>query len=129
MVIDTSALIAILLREPEADILVSKALAASVCLVSAASYLETYMVMIGRSGPEARVRVDRLLEALRADVVPFTEAEARRAIDAFLRYGKGRQQGAGLNFGDCCSYALATETGLPLLYKGNDFVRTDITAA
>lgn len=129
MVIDTSALVAILLREPEADSLAYKAVASPVCLVSAASYLETCMVMIGRSGPEARGWVDRLLRALGADVMPFTEPQARRAVDSFLRYGKGRQKGAGLNFGDCCNYALASETGLPLLFKGGDFARTDVPAA
>lgn len=129
MVIDSSALVAILLGEPEADRFMRKAVAAPVCLLGTPAYLETCLVMIGRSGAEATLHVDRLVQTLRADLVPFTEYQARRAVDAFLRYGKGRQQGAGLNFGDCCSYALAAETGLPLLFKGNDFTRTDIPAA
>jgi len=129
MVIDSSALVAILLREPESDRLVRVALAAPLCLIGAASYLETCMVMISRNGPPARLDVDRLVQALRAEVVPFTASQSQRAVDAFLRYGKGRQQGVGLNFGDCCSYALATETELPLLFKGDDFARTDISVA
>jgi ribonuclease VapC len=129
MVIDSSALVAILLRESESDRLTRAAVAAPQCLIGAASYLETCMVMIGRSGPPARLDVDRLVQALRAEIVPFTESQSRRAVDAFLRYGKGRQHGAGLNFGDCCSYALAAETGFPLLFKGGDFGRTDIAVA
>ena len=129
MVIDTSALIAILLAEPEADLFMRQAVAAPVCLIGTPAYLETCLVMTGRSGAEARLHVDRLMQTLRADLVPFTEDQARRAVDAFPRFGKGRQHGAGLNFGDCCSYALAAETGLPLLFKGNDFSRTDIGAA
>ncbi|MGA3398170.1 MAG: type II toxin-antitoxin system VapC family toxin [Acetobacteraceae bacterium] len=129
MVIDSSALVAILLQEPESDRFMQTAVATPLCLVSAASYLETCMVMIGRSGPLARFQVDRLVQAIGAEIVPFTESQSRRAVDAFLRYGKGRQRGAGLNFGDCCSYALAVETGLPLLFKGDDFGRTDVTVA
>jgi ribonuclease VapC len=129
MVIDSSALVAILLQEPESDRFMQTAVATPLCLVNAASYLETCMVMIGRSGPLARFQVDRLVQGIRAEIVPFTESQSRRAVDAFLRYGKGRQRGAGLNFGDCCSYALAVETGLPLLFKGDDFGRTDVTVA
>jgi ribonuclease VapC len=129
MVIDSSALVAILLNETEADRFMQQAIAAPLCLIGAATYLETCMVMIGRSGADARLQVDRLVHTLRAEVVPFNESQAHRAVDAFLRYGKGRQLGAGLNFGDCCSYALAAETSLPLLFKGDDFARTDIVAA
>jgi ribonuclease VapC len=61
--------------------------------------------------------------------VPFTASQATVAVDAFLRFGKGRRQAAGLNFGDCCSYAVANETGLPLLFKGGDFTATDVRSA
>ena len=125
----SSAMVAILLAEPEAEPFMQLAVAAPLCLIGAATYLETCMVMIGRSGPDARLQVDRLVQTLRAELVPLTGSQAHRAVDAFLRYGKGRQRGAGLNFGDCCSYALAAETGLPLLFKGDDFTRTDIIAA
>lgn len=128
MVIDSSALVAILLDEADAELLMRRAVAASLCLIGTASYLETCIVMISRSGPEAKVQADRLVQTLRAELVPFTESQAQRAVDAFLRFGKGRQRKAGLNFGDYRSYALAAETGLSLLFKDNDFSRTDITA-
>jgi ribonuclease VapC len=126
MVIDSSALIAILLREPEADPFVELALDTPFCVISATTYPEKCMVMIGRHGPEARANVDRLIQVLRAEIVPFTESQARRAVDAFLRYGKGQRQGANLNFGDCCSYALAADLQFPLLFKGSDFAKTDV---
>lgn len=128
MVIDSSALVAVLLRESEADALAAAMLAASPRLVGAPSYLETVMVMVGRLGPTAYGAVDRFIGGVSAELVPFTPDQARRAVEAFLRYGKGRHP-AGLNFGDCCSYALAAETALPLLFKGDDFSRTDIRAA
>jgi ribonuclease VapC len=129
MVIDSSALVAILLRESDADTLSNAILATNVRLIGAPSYLETAMVLIGRHGPAARDALDRLIAALVADVVPLTANQARLAVEAFLRFGKGRQHGAGLNFGDCCSYALASEAGLPLLFKGSDFAATDIKRA
>ena len=89
MVIDSSALVAILLAEPEAERFMQQAVAAPLCLIGAATYLETSMVMIGRSGADARLQVDRLVQTLHAELVPFTESQAHRAMDAFLRYGKG----------------------------------------
>jgi ribonuclease VapC len=103
--------------------------AALVRLVGTPSYLETAMVLIGRLGPTGREILDNFVEAIAADIVPFTADHAQRAIAAFLRCGKGRSHPARLNFGDCCSYALAAEAALPLLYKGNDFTQTDITPA
>jgi ribonuclease VapC len=129
MVIDSSALVAILLRESDADTLSNAILATSVRLIGAPSYLETAMVLIGRHGPAARDALDRLIAALVGDVVPFTASQARLAVEAFLRFGKGRRHEAGLNFGDRCSYALASETGLPLLFKGSDFAATDVKRA
>ncbi len=86
------------------------------------------MVLIGRVGPAARDAVGRLAFGVGADVVPFTLDQAQGAAEAFLRYGKGRHP-TGLNFDDRCSYALAAERGLPLLFKGGDFGRTDIRPA
>lgn len=128
MVIDSSALVAVLLREPEEAAFTDAILAASPRLIGAPSYLETAMVLVGRLGPPALGALDRLIESLDLNVVAFSARQAQGAAAAFLRYGKGRHP-AGLNFGDCCSYALAAETGLPLLFKGNDFTRTDIPAA
>src|SRR5271166_2810866 len=120
MVIDSSALVAILLSESDAENLKAAVYAAPVRVIGAPSYLETAMVLIGRVGPPGRQALDDFVDGVAADVAPFTPSQARRAIEAFLRYGKGRDS-AGLNFGDCCSYALAAETGLPLLFKGGDF--------
>ncbi len=128
MVIDSSALVAVLLCEPEADVFTAAILAAPSRLIGAPSYLETTMVLMGRLGPAARNAVGRLVGGVGAEVVPFTLDQAQQAAEAFLRYGKGRHP-AGLNFGDCCSYALAAESGLPLLFKGNDFGRTDVRPA
>jgi ribonuclease VapC len=128
MVIDSSALVAILLREPEADTFTAAIATASKRLVGTPSLLETAMVMVGRLGPAGRGMVDRLARSIGAEIVPFTPAQADRAIEAFLRYGKGRHP-AGLNFGDCCNYALAAGTGLPLLLKGKDFAQTALRSA
>lgn len=92
-------------------------MAAPLRLLGAASNLETCMVMIGRNGPLARFQVDRLVEALRAEIVPLTKSQSRRAVAALLRYGKRRPRGAGLNFGACWRYALAAESDLPLLFR------------
>lgn len=128
MVIDSSALVAILLAEPEAAAFEAAALAAPVRLIGAPTLLETAMVLTGRLGPIGREALNEFVAAIAADIAPFTPSQATRAIDAFLRYGKGRHP-AGLNFGDCCSYALAAETALPLLFKGGDFSQTDIGIA
>ncbi|MGH7121640.1 MAG: type II toxin-antitoxin system VapC family toxin [Acetobacteraceae bacterium] len=128
MVIDSSALLAILFREAEADSFTAAVVATPRRLVGAPSLLETAMVTIGRLGPTGRGLAERLIGSIAADIMAFTERQANRAVEAFLRYGKGRHR-ANLNFGGCCSYALAAETGLPLLIKGNDFAETDIRPA
>jgi ribonuclease VapC len=129
MVIDSSALIALLLAEPDADGFVGAIAGTSSRLVSAASYLETAIVMQARSGPSAQEQLDRLLADLSVSIVPFTRDQAIIAIAAYQQYGKGSGHPAGLNFGDCFTYALAKLTGEPVLFKGNDFSRTDIGVA
>lgn len=129
MVVDSSAPVAILLREPEAEAFTVAVLDTSRCLVGAPSYLETVMVLVGRHGPPARGVVDRLIVEIAAEVVAFTPDQARRAVEAFMRYGKRRGHPANLNSGDCCSYALAVETAPPLLFKGDDFAHTDVVPA
>ncbi len=101
---------------------------AEVALIGAPTLLEAAMVLSGRAGGDSRLLVAGLVRELGLQVAPFTEAHYHRAIDAFLRYGKGRHP-AALNFGDCVSYAVASVAGLPLLYTGKDFARTDIAAA
>lgn len=125
MVVDTSALIAFLLGEPEAE-RCSQILAANPSIsVSAFSVLETSIVLSARKGPAATRELDLLLHRIQARVVPLTPEMAESARVAWERFGKGRHP-AGLNIGDCCSYALSLSLGEPLLFKGNDFNQTDL---
>ena len=129
MVIDSSALVALLLGEPETARFVTAIASASSRLISAPSYVETAIVMVARSGPEAQEKLDRLLADLAIEIVPFTRDQAVLAISAYRTYGKGGGHAAGLNFGDCFTYALAKLGSEPVLYKGNDFSRTDLRVA
>ncbi len=128
MVLDSSALMAILRREPEEPAFRSVIRAASHRLLSAATRVEFGMVALGRRGEAGLNEARALLERLKIEIVPFSDEQARLAIDAFRRFGKGRHA-AGLNFGDCFSYALAKATGEPLLFKGDDLGRTDVKRA
>lgn len=129
MVIDSSALIALLLNEPETVRFTTAIAHAQVRWVSTASYLETAIVLLRRSGPGARQILDRLFDDLSLHKVPFTREQAELAITAFQRYGKGQGHPPGLNFGDCFTYALAKQTSEPVLFKGNDFSLTDLESA
>jgi ribonuclease VapC len=126
MVVDSSALIALLLGEPETPGYVSALAAASSRLLSAPSYVEIAIVMMARSGPEVLEKFDRLLEHLVVEIVPFTREQAGLAVTAYRQYGRGSGHAAKLNFGDCFTYALAKLRDQPVLFKGNDFVHTDI---
>ena len=128
MVVDTSALIAILLREPDADRFAGALGEAQVRLLSAVTRVELAFVIEGRKGQAGRADLERLLSDGEFEVVSVTPHQAMIAIGAFRNYGKGRHP-AGLNIGDCFAYALASATGQPLLFKGNDFVHTDIPSA
>ena len=125
MVIDTSVLIAILFREPEAKPFVDAILADAVRMASAVSKLEASMVVIGRFGEAGLADLDQVLAEFNIVILPFDERQAEIARDAFARYGKGRHP-ARLNFGDCAVYALATAEAEPLLFKGTDFAATDV---
>lgn len=125
MVIDSSALVAILLREPERAFFVRQILGAKIRLVSAVTFVETGMVLEGRRGQGARHQFSKLLEDASIEIVPVDAEIAMAALAAWRKYGKGRHP-AGLNLGDCFSYAVAKRTGEPLLAKGDDFSRTDI---
>jgi ribonuclease VapC len=125
VIVDSSALVAVLRREAGFERLVDAMLDAEAILVPASCYLEVAMVIAGRKGPDSRPEIDSLLDRLRTRVAPFGETQARAAADAFLRYGKGRHP-AGLNFGDCMVYAVAQTEGAPLLCTGNDFSKTDV---
>jgi ribonuclease VapC len=129
IVVDSSAIIAILRLEPEADAFLLAIVNADGIEMSTMSALEVSLVLAGANG-EATVWApfDELLERAGIVVVPFDQEQMRVAREAFLRYGKGRHP-AGLNLGDCASYALAAARRAPLLFKGEDFSRTDLIAA
>jgi ribonuclease VapC len=128
MIVDTSAVLAILLAEPEAQRIADAIANSPVCRFPATCFLEATIALLGRNGEEGLRDLDLFLAHSRMDIAPFTERQARLAREAFRRYGKGRHP-AKLNFGDCMSYALAKETGEDLLFKGTDFARTDIAVA
>jgi ribonuclease VapC len=125
MVIDTSAVLAILQDEPERRAFNEAIEAADSRSLSVASFVELSIVIEARFGAEGVGHLDRLLERAGVKVVPVDLEQGRLARQAFSRFGKGRHE-AGLNFGDCFSYALAQVLGEPLLFKGEDFSRTDV---
>ena len=128
MVIDTSAILAILFKEPERDVLAAAVGRAEVRLISSVTALESAIVVLARKGPAGLRELDLLVHRASLDVVPFGEEQLALAREAYEVFGKGRHP-ARLDFGDCCSYALARHSGEPLLFKGDDFARTDLTPA
>jgi ribonuclease VapC len=129
MIVDTSALIAILRAEPEAAACAEAIEAAAQRRISAANFVETAIVIDGSRDPIASRRLDDLLTEAQLVIEPVTEAQARIARDAYRDYGRGSGHPARLNFGDCFAYALARATGEPLLFKGADFSHTDVAPA
>ena len=127
MIIDTSALIAILRDEPEAAAYARAIEAASDRRISAANFLEAAIVIDGSRDPVASRRFDDLVREAQLVVEPVTDAQARIAREAYRDFGRGSGHPARLNFGDCFAYALARITAEPLLSKGVDFAHTDIT--
>lgn len=128
MVLDSSAIVAILLTEPEADALMNAVAADPVRLLGAVTLLEAALVLTSRRGEAGSQALDGFVREVVTEVVPFTAEQAHLARSAWERFGK-RRHPAALNIGDCCSYALARLTGEPLLYKGGDFAQTDIVSA
>ncbi len=129
IVVDTSALVAIAFAEPEREEFVGIIQRSERALISTVAVLETRMVVHGRRGQRAVVLLDDVLRLPPFELVPPGEAELNAAYAAFVAYGKGSGHPAGLNFGDLFSYALAKVRGLPLLFKGEDFSRTDLAQA
>ncbi len=129
MVIDSSALIAIVLGEPEARQFIRLIRNTPSRKISAAGFIETGIVLKGRTSRAKQELFEKIIRRFHLAIVPVTEEQARIALDAFERYGKGRGHPAGLNFGDCFAYSLAKAAGEPLLFKGQDFLHTDIPAA
>ncbi|HKW16720.1 MAG TPA: type II toxin-antitoxin system VapC family toxin [Terriglobales bacterium] len=128
MIVDSSALVSILLQEPGYEILFEKLNRTDPIFVSAPIAFEAAIVLSRRLGRDARPNLAGFLSRIKAEIVDFTQQHYEAAVAAYLRFGKGRHP-AALNFGDCMSYALASESGLPLLYTGDDFSRTDILSA
>ena len=125
MVVETSAVLAILLEEPEAAEFAQLIEDDPMPLISAASVFEAGIVLLSRYGPDARSDLQEFLAQGGLQVEPVTAEQADLALEAYQRFGKGRHP-AGLNFGDCFAYALCKATGQPLLFKGQDFSLTDI---
>lgn len=128
MIVDSSAVVAVLKREPRQLEMAMKLEEAEIVAIGAPTLFETGIVAIGALGERGRGLVAQFLEAFDVEVIPFGESHWQAAVEAFSRYGKGRHS-AALNFGDCMSYAVAQITKMPLLYVGDDFAQTDIQAA
>lgn len=125
LAIDTSALVAILTKEPEGATFKTVMFNYSLLVMSAANLLEARMVLHGRH-PALPGELDALVVEMRIQIEPVTASQSDIAFEAFQRFGKGTGHKAGLNFGDCFAYALAKDRGAPLLFKGNDFIHTDV---
>jgi ribonuclease VapC len=126
IVLDTSAVLAILWSEPDADVFMKVIADADALLMSTATRLELQIVCLRRKGPAEVENIERFVAEFDVSLAPFDEAQLALAQRAFARYGSGRH---GLNFGDCFAYALARARDLPLLFKGEDFAATDVKRA
>lgn len=129
MIVDTSVLVAILRGEPDAEALAETMRSAAVRRLSAASYVELGAVIDKPHDPVASRKLDQLLDRIDAVIEPVTVEQARIAREAYRDFGRGSGHPARLNFGDCFAYALAKALDEPLLFKGEDFARTDVKRA
>ena len=129
MVVETSVLVAIILREQGFESFVFQIAEADMCSTSAANYLEASIALQQRRGEGSVAELDRVIGEMEIAIVPVTAVQVRIARSAFLTYGKGMKNAAQLNFGDWFGYALAKQLGEPLLFKGNDFIHTDVLKA
>lgn len=128
MVLDTSAIIAVLQNEPKAEMLIAKMKSANILRISAATIVEAGIVMQTRYGDAGELEIDQFIHRLSISVVPVSAEHAELARLGYRKYGKGIHP-AGLNYGDCFSYALAVSLQAPLLFIGEDFSKTDVQAA
>lgn len=128
MIVDSSAVIAVLLREPGFEPLREALKATEYAGIGAPTMVESALVLSARLGPPGKTLLARFVQEAEIEVLGFTDDHWRVAADAFLRYGKGRHP-AGLNFGDCMTYATAKVAGAPLLCRGDDFPATDLVLA
>jgi len=125
MVVDTSALLAVLFQEPEADRIARSIASDPRRLASAFTVLETAIVVEARKGEPGGRELDLLIHRIDLESVPLTASQVEVARDAWRRFGRGKHP-ANLNIGDCCAYALARVSGEPMLFKGDDFPKTDV---
>ncbi|WP_029935482.1 type II toxin-antitoxin system VapC family toxin [Sphingomonas sp. UNC305MFCol5.2] len=128
MIVDTSAILAIALEEPERDAMLRRIFEARERRISAGTWMELATV-VARRHPEKAHLIEALLRSIRLTIADVTPEQARLGRDGYRIYGRGTGHLAYLNFGDCFAYALAKATDEPLLFKGNDFVHTDVTPA
>jgi ribonuclease VapC len=128
VIIDTSALVAIMFNESSAPRLIAAIDGSSTRLISAGTILEAALVLLGRFGERGEVQLDALIRSLNAEVVAFDSEQLTIARDGARTFGRGRHR-AALNFGDCFGYALAVSRGEPLLFVGDDFAQTDVVPA
>jgi ribonuclease VapC len=126
VIVDTSAVVAILKDEPDREAMLDAILSAETRRMSAANYLETAIVVDGLNDPVKSRRLDQILATLGVEITEVTVQHAQIARRAYADFGKGSRHPAGLNFGDVFAYALAIETREPLLFKGDDFSHTDV---
>jgi ribonuclease VapC len=129
VIVDASALVAILRKESDAEELGRKVVEATAPKISAGNYFETAIVVDAARDPVASARVDDFIRQAQISIEPVTETQARIAREAYRNFGKGSGHAARLNYGDCFAYALAKDLGEPLLFKGRDFSHTDVEAA
>jgi len=125
MIIDSSALLALIFREPQAERIAVALSESKFCAMGAPTLVETAIVLTAKLGEASRTILSRLIEDLDLVIVPCTAAHGREAREAFIAFGRGRHP-AALNYGDCLTYAIAKLAGQPLLFVGNDFHRTDL---
>jgi len=128
VILDSSAVIAIVLREVGWEGLVDKLASEPTCAIGAPTLVETGLVLTAKIGPRAHVTLSRFLQEAGVTIIPFADDHWRVAVDAYVRFGKGRHP-AGLNFGDCLTYAVARLADRPLLFVGTDFRKTDLIPA
>jgi ribonuclease VapC len=128
VIVDTSALVAVTFREPEHQELIGKLAGAPSAGIGTPTLAETGLVLASRLGQDSRDLVIRLLSEFGIEEIPFGDQHWREAVDAYLRFGRGRHK-ARLNFGDCLTYAVARLANEPLLSVGNDFPETDLELA
>jgi ribonuclease VapC len=128
MILDSSALVAVVLAEPGHESLLAKIKTSRNVGIGAPTLVESLIVLLRRLGGDPTPVLSDLLRAFEAEVIPFAEGHCREALRAYTRFGKGRHP-AALNFGDCLSYAMASAADEPLLYVGGDFAQTDIQPA